>query len=72
MKNDIYSDDLDLFTNFSETFAYSAREIIDRIALTNYAVGKQVDSKDFIRINVFKNENLLQVDFVNDRVEAIW
>lgn len=64
-----YSDDLDLFTNFSETFAYSAREIIDRITLTNYTVEKQVDSKDFIRINVFKNKNLLQVDFVNDRVK---
>ena len=66
-----YSDDLDLFTNFSETFAYSTRELIDKITQSNFASKKLVDSKDFIRINVFKNENdiQLQVDFVNDRVK---
>lgn len=29
-----YSDDLDLFTNFSDTFSYSAREIIDLYLIT--------------------------------------
>ena len=66
-----YSDDLDLFTNFSETFAYSTRELIDKITQSNFALKKLVDSKDFIRVNVFKKENdiQLQVDFVNDRVK---
>lgn len=64
-----YSDDLDLFTNFSDTFAYSVREIIDRITQANYTLEKQVDSKDFIRIHIAKNNVLLQVDFVNDRVK---
>ena len=64
-----YSDDLDLFTNFSNTFAYSARDIIDRIPRQNYAVHKQVDSKDFIRIQITKNNVRLQVDLVNDRVK---
>ena len=32
-----YSDDLDFFTNFSDTFPYSVREIINRICLLNMA-----------------------------------
>lgn len=64
-----YSDDLDLFTNFSETFAYSAREIIDKLKKSNFAPKKLVDSKDFIRINVSEDNVRLQVDFVNDRVK---
>ena len=63
-----YSDDLDFFTNFSDTFPYSVREIINRISVSHFFVQKQVDSKDFIRMNVDKNGVLLQVDFVNDRV----
>ncbi|NOQ47224.1 MAG: hypothetical protein GQ559_11255, partial [Desulfobulbaceae bacterium] len=47
-----YSDDLDLFTNFSDTFSYSAREIIYRISHANYTTEKHVDSKDFVRIHV--------------------
>ena len=64
-----YSDDLDFFTNFSDTFAYSVREIIDRITNAKYAIKKLVDSKDFIRIHVVKNGILLQIDFINDRVK---
>ena len=64
-----YSDDLDLFTNFSETFAYSAREIIDRLKKSNFTPKRLVDSKDFIRINVSEDNVRLQVDFVNDRVK---
>lgn len=64
-----YSDDLDLFTHFSDTFAYSAREIINRITDADFTIKKQVDSKDFIRIHVSRNDVLLQIDFVNDRVK---
>ena len=64
-----YSDDLDLFTNFSNTFAYSVKDIIDKITRQNYTLYKQVDSKDFIRIQITKENSRLQVDFVNDRVK---
>ncbi len=64
-----YSDDLDLFTNFSDTFSYSAREIIERISRADYATEKHVDSKDFVRIHVKNAEILLQIDFINDRVK---
>jgi predicted nucleotidyltransferase component of viral defense system len=64
-----YSDDLDLFTNSSNTFAYSAREIVDRVSHAGYAVETQVDSKDFIRINATGDEVVLQIDFINDRVK---
>ena len=64
-----YSDDLDLFTNFSDTFSYSTKEIIHRISKNNYAVHKEVDSKDFIRVHVKANGIQLQLDFVNDRVK---
>ena len=39
-----YSDDLDFFTNSSHTFAYSAKEIIDRITQATYTIEQQVDS----------------------------
>nr|MBF0222903.1 nucleotidyl transferase AbiEii/AbiGii toxin family protein [Desulfobulbaceae bacterium] len=64
-----YSDDLDLFTHFSDTYAYSVRAILDRISAANYAVKRQVDAKDFIRVYVSKDDVVLQVDFVNDRVK---
>ncbi len=64
-----YSDDLDLFTNFSDTFSYSVREIIDRISCAGFATEKHIDSKDFVRIHVKSNEVLLQIDFINDRVK---
>ncbi|MEW6518590.1 MAG: nucleotidyl transferase AbiEii/AbiGii toxin family protein [Thermodesulfobacteriota bacterium] len=64
-----YSDDLDFFTNFSETFSYSARGVIDRLQKSKFAPKRVVDSKDFIRINVSEDDVRLQVDFVNDRVK---
>lgn len=64
-----YSEDLDFFTNFSDTFPYAVRELIHRISATHFTIQKQVDSKDFIRIHIGKNGVLLQVDFVNDRVK---
>jgi len=38
------SDDLDFFTNFSNTFSYSAREIINKLSL--FPINMVVDSKD--------------------------
>ena len=64
-----YSDDLDFFTHSSHTFAYSAREIIDRITQAAYTIEQQVDSKNFIRIKVISNEVFLQIDFINDWVK---
>lgn len=64
-----YSDDLDLFTHCSDTFAYSARAVIERFVRAGFSVKKQVDAKDFIRLLLTSKETALQVDFVNDRVK---
>lgn len=59
-----YSDDLDFFTHNDREFNRAIREI--KFALKQkYKLEEEVTSKDFIR---FKIDNLLQVDFVNDRV----
>ncbi len=59
-----YSDNLDFFTHSSDDFNRAIREI--KIALAKkYKVEEEVTSKDFIRLKI---DNLLQVDFVNDRV----
>jgi hypothetical protein len=63
-----YSDDLDFFTHHSNTFSYSSREVIERIAQAGLPVDKLVDEKDFIRIGVTKDLTFLQIDFINDRV----
>ena len=57
------------FSNFSATFAYSTREVVDKVKKLSFAPKKLVDSKDFIRMNVFEDDVRLQVDFVNDRVK---
>lgn len=60
-----YSDDLDFFTHDDISFNRGFRNI--KKALTeHFEVIEEVNSKDFIRIKI---NNLLQVDFVNDRVE---
>lgn len=64
-----YSDDLDLFTHFSNTFAYSARAVTERVIRSGLTMKKQVDTKDFIRLLLRRDETALQVDFVNDRVQ---
>lgn len=64
-----FSDDLDFFTNFSNTFAFSAREAINRLTLPEIQTERLVDEKDFIRLNINKHDISLQIDFVNDRVE---
>jgi len=59
-----YSDDLDFFTHANIEFNRGIREI--KIALSKkFTVVEEVTSKDFIR---FKVDDLLQIDFVNDRV----
>ena len=59
-----YSDDLDFFTNINNDFSRALREV--KIALgEKFEIIEEVTSKDFVR---FKINNLLQVDFVNDRV----
>jgi len=59
-----YSDDLDFFTHDNRSFNRAIREI--KIALNEkFSVTEEVSSKDFIRLKI---DDLLQVDFVNDRV----
>lgn len=59
-----YSDDLDFFTHDNRSFNRAIREI--KTALNEkFSVTEEVSSKDFIRLKI---DDLLQVDFVNDRV----
>ncbi len=59
-----YSDDLDFFTNNSARFGFAVKNIKAKL-LEEFSLIVEVESKDFIR---FKVEDLLQLDFVNDRV----
>lgn len=59
-----YSDDLDFFTHENAQFNRGIREI--KVALSEkFTLVEEVTSKDFIRLRI---EDLLQIDFVNDRV----
>ncbi len=59
-----YSDDLDFFTHENRSFNRVLREI-KTVLNQNFSVKEDVSSKDFIRLRV---DDVLQVDFVNDRV----
>ena len=59
-----YSDDLDFFTS-DNTFFYKAIKNIKIALSSKFKLQEEVNSKDFIR---FKIEDILQVDFINDRV----
>ncbi len=60
-----YSDDLDFFVHNDRDFNRGFRNL--RKALKDdFSIVQEVTSKDFIRIKI---DGLLQVDFVNDRVE---
>ena len=59
-----YSDDLDFFTHDNDIFARAIKEI-KQLLNDNFDVIEEVTSKDFIRLKI---NDLLQVDFVNDRV----
>ena len=64
-KDKRYSDDLDFFTNNSIRFNFAVRSIKDILA-KRYELKVEVESKDFIR---YRLDDMLQIDFVNDRVE---
>ena len=59
-----YSNDLDFFTNSSNVFGFTIKKIKTLMA-ENFNLNIEIEAKDFCR---FKIDNLLQLDFVNDRV----
>ncbi len=60
-----YSDDLDFFTHDYRDFNRGFRNIKNAL-MTNFDTILEVSSKDFVRLKI---NNMLQVDFVNDRVD---
>ncbi|HOJ29420.1 MAG TPA: nucleotidyl transferase AbiEii/AbiGii toxin family protein [Spirochaetota bacterium] len=60
-----YSDDIDLFVNNSFTFHEEVQEIFEAIANNGFDIERSVSTRDFYRIMV---DNILRLDFVNDRV----
>jgi len=63
--NHRYSDDLDLFTNDNALFRDDVRIAQDLLDAHHIAFDLQVDTRDFVRLNVASK---LRVDMVNDRV----
>ena len=59
-----YSDDLDFFTNNSTRFNFAVKNILAELS-KEFSIETELDSRDFVRIKI---DDLLQVDFVNDRV----
>lgn len=59
-----YSDDLDIFETFGENFNENVKEAMLELE-KDFKVKTEVTSKDFYRIII---EDILQIDFVNDRV----
>ena len=59
-----YSDDLDFFTNSSTRFNFAIKNILAELS-KEFSIETELDSRDFVRIKI---DELLQVDFVNDRV----
>lgn len=60
-----YSDDLDFFVTNGDNFNEDVGEVIEELKKEAYTITEDVKSRDFYRITV---NNLLQLDFVNDRV----
>jgi len=60
-----YSDDLDFFSYNDTLFGESVNEVIDTLIEKRYELNHTVQSKDFHRLMI---DDLLQLDFVNDRV----
>ncbi len=60
-----YSDDLHFFADNSNRFNKDIRKI-EKILKDRFDIIKEVETRDFIRIRINK---ILQLDFVNDRVE---
>jgi hypothetical protein len=59
-----YSDDLDFFTNDSARFPFAVKKIKKALEAF-YPVEVKIETRDFVR---FVIDDLLQVDFVHDRV----
>ncbi|MBN1906377.1 MAG: nucleotidyl transferase AbiEii/AbiGii toxin family protein [Deltaproteobacteria bacterium] len=64
-QNRRYSDDLDLFTNENAMFRDDIRIALESLKKFSLPFEFKVDTRDFVRLYI--NE-ILQVDFVNDRV----
>ena len=60
-----YSIDLDFFVSNSPLFYESVNEILELLSNKQYEIKQEVVFRDFYRIRI---NQLLQVDFVNDRV----
>ena len=60
-----YSDDLDFFVSNGVNFREDVNEIIEKLKEDGCKIFESVKSRDFYRVVV---NDLLQVDFVNDRV----
>jgi len=59
-----YSDDLDFFTNNSTRFNFAVKNILAELS-QKFSIETELNSRDFVRIKI---DDLLQVDFINDRV----
>jgi len=59
-----YSDDLDFFTDNTSLYSLNVKEIEKELKI-NHKITKLVESRDFIRVVI---DDILQIDFVNDRV----
>ena len=62
-----YSDDLDFFSEESSTFAFSIRELKRRLS-NQFKIQIKVETRDFVRLEINENKQILQLDFINDRV----
>jgi predicted nucleotidyltransferase component of viral defense system len=60
-----YSDDLDFFVTNGANFNEDVKEVIQELLDKGFNIKKAVEARDFYRIFI---DNLLQIDFVNDRV----
>ncbi|TQV62680.1 MAG: nucleotidyl transferase AbiEii/AbiGii toxin family protein [Sulfurovum sp.] len=60
-----YSDDLDFFVSNANSINEEFNEIIDILHEKNYTIKIQINARDMKRIFI---NDILQVDFVNDRV----
>ena len=67
--NKRFSDDLDFFTNFSNTFSFSVKNFLYELSENSIGYSVEADSKDYKKVIVNHNGQSLQLDFVNDRVK---
>lgn len=60
---------MDFFTNFSNQFSFSFKDILNVFSKNSLEYQLKVDAKDFKKIIVIDKSQKLQLDFVNDRVK---